>query len=244
MIFRAYCLTLLLALKVFPAVAQKDIDVRKQTWFAYFNQTRFTERSGMWVDLQWRLNEVVDQNSVSISRLGYTYFLSDNVRLTAAYGYITHFALNDESPNIPEHRPWQQIQWFDKKENLSMMQYFRVEERFVRQVSNGELTDEDRFSWRFRYNFFLSFPLKGAPGEPRSPFAFINDEILISAGKKVVNNYFDQNRFAVGLGYQFTAGLNAQLGYLFVFQQLAAANEYVHINGLRLSVIHNLDLRK
>jgi hypothetical protein len=244
MTFRAYCITLLLAFKVCSAVAQKDIDIRKQTWWAYFNQTRFTDRSGMWVDVHLRLNDVVDQKSVSIARLGYTYFLSDNVRLTAGYGYITHFALNDQSPDVPEHRPWQQIQWFDKKHGLSMAQYFRVEERFVRQVLNGELTDEETFTWRFRYNFFISFPLAGAPGEPKSPFVFINDELLINAGKNIVNNYFDQNRLFVGLGYQFTAGLNAQLGYLFVFQQLPAGNEYVHVNGLRLSVFHNLDLRR
>lgn len=236
--------TALLVSVVCQAFAQKHIDVRKQTWWGYFNQTRFTERSGVWIDLQLRLNDIADEKSVSIARLGYTYFASDNVRLTAGYGYITHFALKDQSPDVPEHRPWQQIQWFDKKEGLSMAQYLRIEERFVRRVSNGELTAEDRFTWRFRYNFFISFPLKGQPGEAKSPFLFVNDELLISAGKNVVNNYFDQNRLFTGLGYQFTTGLNAQLGYLFVFQQLAAGNEYVHINGLRLSVVHNLDLRK
>jgi hypothetical protein len=225
------------------ASAQKETDVRSQVWWGYFNQTRFSEKSGMWVDLQLRLNEFMSQKSVSIARVGYTYFVSDQFRITAGYGYITHFASNDALPHVPEHRPWQQLQWFDKKKNISMAQYFRVEERFVRRVSNGELTDETRFTWRFRYNFFIGFPLKGTAITAKTPFLFFNDEILISAGKNVVNNYFDQNRVFTGLGYQFTGGLNAQLGYLFVFQQLPAGNQYVHVNGIRLSVFHNLDLR-
>lgn len=224
--------------------AQKSTEVRQQTWWGYFNQTRFTERSGLWVDLQVRLNEVVEQKAVSIARVGYTYFISNNVRLTAGYGYITQFALNDQSPNVPEHRPWQQIQWFDRKEKLSMAQYFRVEERFVRQTANGALTDESTFTWRFRYNIFVSFPLRGQAGQVKTPFFFINDELLINAGENIVNNYFDQNRLFTGLGYQFTPGLNAQLGYLFVFQQLPAGNRYVHVNGVRLSVFHNLDFRR
>ena len=244
MIERIFPIILLSFLVERTALAQKDIEVRQQAWFGYFNQTRFTERSGLWVDLQPRLNDGVSEMAVIIARLGYTYFVADQLRVTAGYGYITHFALDDEMPDVPEHRPWQQIQWFDKKKGVSLAQYFRVEERLVRQVSEGELSDDYRFTWRFRYNFFIGFPLKGPAIEPKTPFLFLNDELLISAGKNVVNNYFDQNRLFSGMGYQFTAGLNAQLGYLFVFQQLPPGNAYIHVNGIRLSVFHNLDLRK
>lgn len=225
------------------AHAQKDIEARQQTWFGYFNQTRFTERSGLWVDLQLRLNDIVNQKSVSIARLGYTYFLSDQTRLTAGYGYITHYALNDQAPDVPEMRPWQQIQWFDKRKGLSLAQYLRVEERFVRRVSGGELADDHRFTWRFRYNFAVSIPLKGKEILPRTPFLFLNDEVHINAGKNIVNNYFDQNRLFAGVGYQFTRALNAHLGYLYVFQQLPEGDRYIHINAVRLFVFHNLDFR-
>lgn len=223
--------------------AQKYVTVREQTWFGYFNQTRFTDRSGLWLDLQLRLNDVADRKSVSIARLGYTYFLSDQVRLTAGYGYITHYGLSDQSPDVPEMRPWQQLQWFDRKKGLSLAQYFRVEERFVRKVSGGALTDASRFTWRFRYNFAASIPLKGKQMLPRTPFLFLNDELHINAGKNIINNYFDQNRLFAGVGYQFTGGLNAHLGYLYVFQQLAEGNRYIHINAVRLFVFHNLDFR-
>lgn len=224
--------------------AQKKIDTREQIWTGYFNQTRFTDRSGMWVDLQLRTNDYFDQKSLRILRLGYTYYVSDPLRLTAGYGYITHYPLSGGTPNIPEDRFWQQVQWFDKKESVSLSQYFRIEERFVRQVSNGELTDDSRFTWRFRYNFAITIPLKPGGLGAGAPFVFLNDELHINAGKNVLNNYFDQNRLFGGVGYQFTDNLNAQVGYLFVFQQLPAGDEYIAINAVRLFVFHNLDFRK
>lgn len=224
---------------------QKTFKTSEQTWFGYFNQTRFTKHSGLWLDLHLRLtDDFFNQKNLSIIRAGYTYYLSDQVRLTAGYGYITQYALVDGQPNVPEHRPWQQIQWFDKKKGFSMMQAFRVEQRYRTKVVGGELTDDYNFNWRFRYNFALTFPLRGHTVAPKSPFLFFNDEIHINAGKNIVNNYFDQNRLFLGLGYQFTTLINAQLGYLYVFQQLPEGNTYANIHAIRLFVFHNLDFRK
>ena len=191
-----------------------------------------------------RMNDFLDKRSVGIARLGYTYYVSDRFRLTAGYGHIKHYSLNNELPHVPEDRLWQQAQWFENRNRVSLSQYFRVEERFVRQISDGELTDRSRFTWRFRYNFAVTIPLKGESVLPKTPFVFLNDEIHINAGKNILNNYFDQNRLFAGLGYQFTSNLNVQLGYLYVFQQLPAGNQYIHTNALRLFVFHNLDFRK
>ena len=222
---------------------QKISETREQVWLAYLNQTRLTKHSGLWLDLQLRLNDYMSQKSISIARLGYTYFCSDQLRLTGGYGFITHYSLTEEQPDVPEHRPWQQVQWFDKKKKVSLSQYMRIEERFVTNTSGGELQNDYRFTWRFRYNFAVSIPLKGDAVTAGVPFIFLNDEILINAGKNVINNYFDQNRLFAGLGYQFTHNLNAHLGYLYVFQQLPAGNQYIHINTLRLFIFHNLDFR-
>ncbi|KAJ1518410.1 hypothetical protein HMI54_000938, partial [Coelomomyces lativittatus] len=78
----------------------------------------------------------------------------------------------------------------------------------------------------------------------KTPFLYLNNDIHINAGKNIINNYFDQNRFFAGVGYQFTLQLNAQIGYMNVFQQQPSGNQYVSINAIRLFVFHNLDLRK
>jgi hypothetical protein len=226
-------------------LAQKEIEVRDQTWFAYFNQTRFTNKSGLWIDLHYRFtDDFLKESSVSISRIAYQYYLSDQVRLLAGYAYVRHFSHTNTLPDIPEHRPWQQIQWLDRKNGFSLNQWLRIEQRYRKKVSDGELIDDYSFNWRFRYNFSLTFPLRGKEVVAKTPFLFFNDELHINAGKEILNNYFDQNRLFLGLGYQFTPNLNAHLGYMYVFQQLPAAERFIHINAIRFFVYHNLDLRK
>jgi hypothetical protein len=235
------CLQLALGTLTF---GQKSTAVRDQLWLAYFNQTRLTHRSGIWTDLNMRFTDHFTRSkSISQVRLGYTYYISDAVRLTAGHTYAMAYG-QPGAPDVPEHRPWQQIQWFGKKKGLSIMQWLRIEERFRRKVVAGELTDEYSFNWRFRYNFMFMVPLKGKAITPKVPFVFFNNEIHINAGKQIVNNYFDQNRLAVGIGYPFTAQLNVQLAYLDVFQQLPSGNQYVNVNAVRVFVFHTLDLRK
>lgn len=125
-----------------------------------------------------------------------------------------------------------------------MMQYFRVEQRYRPVVFEGIKTSDYSFNWRFRYNIAMTFPLKGNSVEAKEPFFFLNDELHVNAGKRISTNYFDQNRFFAGFGYQFTSHMNAQLGYLYVFQQLPAPNQFVHVNAIRLFVFHNLDFRR
>ena len=238
----ACCLFLLNGQQAFSQT--KESETEEQTWLGYFNQTRFTNKSGMWLDLHLRFTgNFVDQVGQTISRAGYTYYINDHVKLTAAYAHATRYSTTG-GPDVPEHRPWQQIQWVEKKNSFSMMQWVRLEERFRRVVAAGELTDDYSFNYRIRYNMSFTIPLKGKQVVAKTPFLFINNELMINFGKQIVYNYFDQNRTFVGLGYQFTSQLNAQLGYMYVFQQLSGGDQYLNINAIRLFVFHNLDLRK
>jgi len=226
-------------------LAQKDIEYQEQTWFAYLNQTRLSNRSGFWLDVHLRFtDDFTGRLGQSIFRPGYIYFLSDQARLSVGYAYVTTYSASDEIPDIPEHRPWQQIQWYDKRKHFTMMQYVRLEERFRRRAEGAELLDEYDFNYRIRYNISFTIPLKGKSVEPKTPFFFVNNEVMINFGEEIVYNYFDQNRFFAGVGYQFTKHLNAQIGYLNVFQQRSTGNQYIHVDAIRFFVFHNLDFRK
>jgi len=239
-IFIAVFLQLLISL---VSAQDKEIEYREQTWLGYFNQTRFTNKSGVWVDLHWRLtDQFFGRTGVTIARVAYIYYLNDMARLTAGYAHATQYGAGTD-PNVPENRLWQQVQWFEKKNGFNMMQWLRIEERFRRKVAAGELTDDYNFNWRFRYNIAFTIPLKGKQVAPRTPFIFFSDEVFINAGKNIRINYFDQNRLFLGLGYQFTTHLNAHLGYMYIFQQLPEVYEYVHIDAIRLFLFHNLDFR-
>jgi hypothetical protein len=238
-------LAVLFSLFITIAFAQKEIEYVEQTWFGYLNQTRVTNKSGLWLDVQLRYtDDFTGRLGLSIFRPGYIYYLSDNTRLSVGYAYVKAYSESDEIPDIPEHRPWQQIQWYDKRKHFNMMQYVRLEERFRRKPNGAELSDEYAFNYRVRYNISFTIPLKGKSVEPKTPFIFINDEVMINFGEEIVYNYFDQNRFFAGVGYQFSKHLNAQIGYLTVFQQRASGNQFIHTDAIRLFVFHNLDFRK
>jgi hypothetical protein len=213
----------------------------------YFNQTRFSKNWGAWVDLHLRTKEDFFTNfSQSITRVGVTYYLNDDVRLTAGYAYVLNFPA-DAHPGVtqPEHRPWQQIQWNTKYTGLRLMQYLRFEQKFKRKIKDPDELDEGyNFNYKLRYNFLLSAPLSKKGYAPKTLSFVVNNEVHINFGKEIVYNYFDQNRFFIGFGYQTNKTDNLQFGYMNIFQQLPAGNKYRSVNAARIFYFHNLDLRK
>jgi hypothetical protein len=235
----AYCLA---------ATAQTKITTHyNKTWVAYFNQTRLSNKWGIWADVHLRTkDDFVDGVAQSIVRVGLMYYLADATKLSAGYAYINDFP-GDNHKNISayEHRPWQQLQWHTKYGKHRMAQYIRLEERYRRKIKNDdELADGYNFNFRVRYNILYEIPFVKAAGEPGNWSFVLNDELHVNFGKQVVNNYFDQNRFFGGFKYQLNKQSNLQFGYMNWFQQLAAGNRYRNSNVIRVFFFQNFDVRK
>lgn len=220
-----------------------------RTWEGYFNQTRLSDKWGLWADVQLRSKDDFGGEGIAqlLTRVGATYYVTDNTKLTAGYSYIVDFP-GDNHKNIStyEHRPWQQIQWHTKYAgNKRMMQWFRLDERFRRKILNDDsLASGYNFNWRIRYNFLYEIPFYKNGVEPKSWSFIVNDEVHINFGKQIVNNYFDQNRFFLGFKYQVSKQSNLQFGYMNWFQQLAAGNQYRNSHVARIFFFQNFDLRK
>lgn len=235
------------SLPAIPAHAQtpaKEVTERRQAWLGYTNQTRIAPKFSLWLDLHARRTDFLDRWATTIIRPGITYHLSDHTRFTAGYAFVSHWpALETQQTVRPEQRLWQQISWGSKSPKLQLSQWIRLEERFLRRIHQDALQPGHNFHYKTRYMIGLMVPLKGDFIEPGVPFAVVNDEVHVQFGKEIVYNYFDQNRLFAGLGYQFTKNLNAQLGYLQVFQQQPVGNKFFNTHALRLFLFHNLDLR-
>jgi Protein of unknown function (DUF2490) len=223
----------------------KDVREREQVWLGYFNQTRLSNKFGFWVDVHYRQTDhFLDRPFQFLFRPAVTYFISDNLRVNVGYAFVDHFPSKGLNTAWPEHRAWQQIWWNQKYPGLSTLQWLRLEERFNRKIQNDQLLDGYNFNYRLRYNMSFFIPLKGKEIVAKTPFIAIANEVFINFGGKIVYNTFDQNRFFAGVGYQFTKHLNAQLGYLNIYQQEAVGNKYTVSHAIRLFVFHSLDLRK
>lgn len=226
--------------------AQKIINHDQHTWLGVFNQTRISKRWGTWTDVNFRIkNDFIKDPFQFLLRLGPTFYITDDFRLTAAYSFINHYP-DETHPNRsqPEHRPFQQIQWYNRYTKSRTIQWIRLEERFRRKLNAGNLAEGYDFNWRIRYNYLWSIALSKKGFAPGSLQLVLNDEIMFNFGKKIVYNYFDQNRLFVGLSYLVNKDAQVQFGYMNLFQQLPAGNRYRSIDAVRLFYFHNFDLRK
>jgi hypothetical protein len=223
---------------------EKHIHSREQLWVGYFNQTRFSNKWGMWVDVHHRMTDnFVDRPFQLLIRPAVTYFIKDNLRLHVGYTLAEHFPVKGLNTARTEHRSWQQIWWNQKYTGLTTLQWLRFEQRFNEKVVNDEKLDGYNYTFRVRYNFSFFIPLKGKEIVPKTPFAAITNEVFLNFGDKVVYNTFDQNRLFAGIGYQFSSHLNAQLGYMNIYQQESSGSNYFSTHTIRFFVFHSLDLR-
>lgn len=243
-----FCTLFVFLLLQNSAISQtvKQTETIQQVWLAYFNQARFSNHWGSWLDFHVRTKEEFTTNfSQSILRMGLTYYFTDNIRFTAGYAYVSHYpADNHKLITQTEHRPWQQFQWNNRYSRLRTVQALRLEERYRREIANDSaLAEGYQFNYRFRYNVLLNVPLGNKPFTTGSFSFVVNDEVHINFGKQVVYNLFDQNRLFLGFAYHTNEHDNFQFGYMNLFQQLAAGNKYKNIHAIRLFYAHVLNLR-
>jgi len=222
---------------------EKSVHSREQLWLGAFNQTRFSERWGLWLDIHYRMSDhFLDRRFQFLFRPALTYYIHDHLRINLGYALVQHFPAKGVHEVRTEHRPWQQISWNQKFPKLSTLQWIRLEQRFNERM-DPDTRDRYNYNFRVRYNMAFLIPLKGKDMRPKTPFAAIMNEVFLNFGDRIVFNTFDQNRFFAGLGYPFTSHTNVQFGYMHIYQQEASGDNYLATHTLRLSFAHALDLR-
>lgn len=224
--------------------AGKKLTHQESLWTAYIHQTRLTEKLGLWTDIHIRLTDnYTGRMGTEIYRFGGVYYINTNTRLALGYANIRHHTSKGER-FIPEHRPWQQIQWFRKGNRYSTMQWLRLEQRFLQVLDHGNPTDDYRFNLRLRYNFNHFYPINRKEISPGAIFTVFNNELHLNAPNENVSRFFDQNRFFLGMGYQMSPRVNMQVGYMNLTQRIAGTDMYSMNHTLRIFLFHNLDFSK
>lgn len=119
---------------------------------------------------------------------------------------------------------------------------FQVEERFFHNANDEGLQPGTTFNWRFRYR--LQGEYNFWKKENQYLKAIVHDEIMINAGKNIVNNTFDQNRIYAALQYGVNKNIALELGYLKSFQQRASGVDYFNRDIIRFAFFHKINLQK
>jgi hypothetical protein len=209
-----------LLLLFFPAfVFAQEMQHNEANWFAYSGRYNSSPNWGYLIEAQFRLDNELSRSNQTLFRLGFFYNLNSNSNVAAGYGLIN--TLDAEFDDyFHENRIWEQYQynhaWNDKKNTCSNR--FRLEQRFI-----GELGIEDgsvgkvatNYQNRFRFLNRHTIHLADFKSGNEELYFAVQDEVFLNLGSNKVNNdFFDQNRFLIGIGFNYKNSIQFEIMYM------------------------------
>lgn len=225
----------------------KTLERRSQIWSGFTEQIRVSNKWLIWIDGDLRTKEqFVNGWFQGLFRPGITYLLKPDLRFSGGYTFVNHFPMdNHKFISQPENRYWLQFQWFPQFKKLMLTQRLRFERRYRRNILDDYNLAPGYYSnSRLRYQIFAQYPLSKRKFKAGTFSLVAFDEMMLNIGKKTNLNYFDQNRFFIGLAYHLNENNNLHLGYLNVFQQFPNGSRLVETNSIKIVFNQVIDLRK
>jgi len=220
---------------------QKAIAHNNLVWFGDFAKGKLNDKWSIYFDFGFRRTHWLNKWSQILVRPGITYNLNSNVSATVGVAYFSHY-----TPTYirPEYRGWQQLLFSETFGRVKVNHRLRAEQRFIQKAAANVLIEDYSYNNRFRYQLSLQFALNRKLIESKTLYLAISDEVLINSGKEIVNNYFDQNRLAIGVGFNLNERLNILVSYMNVFVQKPKVDSFESNNVLVLNLYHNFDLKR
>ena len=216
-----YCIRILI-LGSLLGFSQQDTG----NWLMYFGTNKISEKFSIHTEAQYR-NHTISPTNIEqlLLRTGLNYHFKPNASATFGYAHIGNYEYDSErkSPEVEEHRIWQQFLTTNTIGRVKLEHRYRLEERFV----------EDDFKMRFRYRLMVFIPLNRPKIEAGALYLGIYDELFINDKR----NFFYRNRLYGGLGYQYANNIHFQVGLLRQEVQTTAKT------FLQFGLIFNTDLR-
>jgi hypothetical protein len=196
-------------------IAQTQI--QNSGWLTLVNNTKFNEKWGVALDVQFRSADNWSYLRNVLVRPGITYYINSASNVTAGFLYATtRTELPTGTTNLVEQRIWEQFIYNHKIKSSFATHRLRLEQRFM------ETNTGDIFAQRARYFFRMLQPLQRSPsGFDQGIFIALQNELFFNIQNKDALNksLFDQNRFMIAAGYRFAKKIDLEAGYL---------NQYIH----------------
>ena len=121
-------------------------------WLMYFGTNKISDNFSIHSEAQYR-NHTISPTNIEqlLLRTGLNYHFKPNTSATFGYAHIGNYVYESEqkSPEVEEHRIWQQFLTTNTIGRVKFEHRYRVEERFI----------EDDFKMRFRYRLMVFVPL-------------------------------------------------------------------------------------
>jgi len=220
----------------------KTINTQYQSWFSVNSVLKISPQWGIIADLHTRRNHFMEENSFNFARTGVQYSFDKNLSVAAGYAHLWAYPTTKDWHTIAhENRIYQQVQYSSKWKNANIVQRLRNEQRWQQKMVNDAYSGELRFTDRVRYLLSLTIPVFK---NKKLPALALADELCLQAGKEIVYNTFEQNRFFIGIREQLRPDLSFDMGYMRVYQQKRSGYEFDRNHTFRLFFYYSPQLYK
>jgi Protein of unknown function (DUF2490) len=206
-------------------------------WFMYFGDHPVAKTKwGVHLEGQWRRHDVATQWQQLLLRPAVNYTIHPNITLTAGYGFIkTHrYGEFPVAQPFPEHRFYQQAQITQKIGNVNTAHRYRLEQRFLGEMSPTRQVLRYRHENRFRYMYRVMIPIKGKWS------LALYDEVMFNFGKNVAANIFDQNRAYAAAAYQMHKHARLEVGFMEQTLQQRNGRVFENNHTFQVAIYSNL----
>lgn len=194
-------------------------DANSFGWYNTFLTTKVSDKYSLYLETNFRRQPLLRNWQQGLVRVGLQREWKNGVSVMAGYAFQNTWPFGSYPStrfSFPEHRLHQQLTWRDQINKTSLQHRIRLEQRFAGQLDTGmqkEITTW-RYTNRIRYQLRALFPLKGKTIDNNEYYLMVYDEIMLSFGKNVGVNVYDQNRLGLLIGYKLNNKLRAEAGYL------------------------------
>lgn len=206
-------------------------------WVMYFGENTINDNWGIHSEYQARDYFIPGKLQQTLIRFGVNYYFNPNFMLTGGYGYIiTEPHSKDVGFTTLENRVFQQAILRNKINNVSIEHRYRLEQRFIKNITNNHNIADHRI----RYRIQLVIPFTKISNKLSNYFLATYDEIFVNLGQRHLGQYFDRNRFYIAMGYKFNSSLNVQVGYLNQVIAIPTSETPEINNNLQFAFFYNL----
>ena len=198
------------------------------SWFAWFNNVKFSDKWGMNNDIQFRAGTDWSSNSSLLIRPGINYYVSE--RHSVALGYAVALATHElasDARRLTEHRLWQQYIIGGTLLGVPIQNRFRLEQRFLKRPG------ETAFAQRARYFIRSVIPVRSPSDQPfrRGMFASLQNELFFNVHNQNASNgrWLDQNRAYASVGFRLSEKYDVETGYMNQYLVKQGTNTTTHV---------------
>lgn len=241
--------SLALLLPFFTYAQSKNISRQQLAWFRYYNKLILTDTWQIHTQVEERTYVFPGKQHQFTARTQLIYKINSNTSVSQGFVYMLQSPQDPRSTStfsVPELRPYQElILKNDLGKRLKLQHRYKLEERFFHKNNSRQekLLPGYDFNLRFRYQLQLQYTLLYI--KENSPLRLVlSDELMVNFGEEIVHNSFDQNRFTIGVAYDFTKSFGAEIDYINWFQQRASGKDFYNRHIMRFTLYHTIDLVK